>query len=183
MSASSALPQFTFNPNAYTLGLFEQKDITCECCQQPRPYNYTGPIYCEADVEDLCPWCIADGSAAAKWDAEFQDWASVEGNSPDPAEASAPINAASLEEVVSRSPGCNSWQQGVWLTHCQDMCVFLGYVGGEDIRPLLPELRPDLQGWPDEDFLLRSLSADGGLTGYLFQCHHCGQHRLHIDCD
>ncbi|MDU0372823.1 CbrC family protein [Hymenobacter endophyticus] len=177
-------PHFPFNPNAYKLGIIEQQDIVCECCQQPRAYNYTGPIFCVADVEELCPWCIADGSAARKWDAEFQDLASVEGHDPNPQGAApAALNPASVEEVLFHSPAYNSWQQGVWLTHCQDMCVFVGYVGGNDIRPLLDELRPDLEAWPNEEFLLRNLSADGSLTGYLFQCRHCNLHRLHIDCD
>jgi uncharacterized protein len=177
-------PYFPFNPNAYKAGIIERQDIVCECCQQPRAYNYTGPIFCEADVGNLCPWCIADGSAARKWNADFQDWASIEGHDPDPRSAAqATLNATSVEEVQLRSPAYNSWQQGVWLTHCQDMCVFLGYVGGNDILPILDELRPDLGAWPDEEFLLRNLSADGSLTGYLFQCRHCGVHRLHTDCD
>jgi hypothetical protein len=35
-------------------------------------------VYAEAELDDqLCPWCIADGRAAAKFDAQFTDvlWA------------------------------------------------------------------------------------------------------------
>ncbi len=40
---------------------------------------YSGPFYCVDEVEHLCPWCIADGSAAEKFAGSFQDDASIEG--------------------------------------------------------------------------------------------------------
>ncbi|CTW99108.1 colicin E2 tolerance protein [Escherichia coli] len=43
------------------------------------PLHYSGPFYCVDEVEHLCPWCIADGSAAEKFAGSFQDDASIEG--------------------------------------------------------------------------------------------------------
>jgi hypothetical protein len=60
-------------------------------------------VYAEAELDDqLCPWCIADGSAAAKFDAQFTDvlWAV-------PDEVSAEVT----EEVLRRTPGLSGWQQ------------------------------------------------------------------------
>jgi uncharacterized protein CbrC (UPF0167 family) len=37
-------------------------------------YIYTGPVYAEQDLaEAFCPWCIADGLAAERFQAEFTD--------------------------------------------------------------------------------------------------------------
>ncbi len=42
-------------------------------CNQQTEYVYEGPFYSEEEVENICPWCIASGNAAAKYDGEFQD--------------------------------------------------------------------------------------------------------------
>ena len=38
-----------------------------------RGYAYTAGFYAEEDVDAICPWCIADGSAAARFDGSFTD--------------------------------------------------------------------------------------------------------------
>src|SRR6266542_1799858 len=39
-----------------------------------RGYVYVGPVYAIEELDEaFCPWCIADGTAAAKFDAEFTD--------------------------------------------------------------------------------------------------------------
>lgn len=74
------LPQFKYHPKPLETGAFEQdKTIECDCCEQQTSVYYSGPFYCVDEVEHLCPWCIADGSAAEKFAGSFQDDASIEG--------------------------------------------------------------------------------------------------------
>ena len=67
------LPTFKYNPNAERLGILKKEKTTCPVCGQDRNYVYQGPFYCIDEVEGICPWCIKDGSAAKKYDGEFQD--------------------------------------------------------------------------------------------------------------
>ncbi|MGQ3379925.1 CbrC family protein [Priestia endophytica] len=67
------LPVFRYNPNALELEFIEKEETFCPVCKKKREYTYTGPFYSIEDVEGICPWCIADGSAAKKYDGEFQD--------------------------------------------------------------------------------------------------------------
>lgn len=67
-------------------------------------------------MECLCPYCIADGSAAEKFDGEFQDAAGCD-------KVDAP---AKTEELTKRTPGCIGWQQEYRLAHCGDYCAFGG---------------------------------------------------------
>ena len=64
-------PSFFYSPNAYALGIIEQRPITCQCCGKARDFHYTGNLYCTAAITTLCPWCIADGSAAEKYEGSF----------------------------------------------------------------------------------------------------------------
>lgn len=35
------------------------------------------------------------------------------------------IDSAIVDEVTQRTPGFETWQQEVWLTHCNDACAYL----------------------------------------------------------
>jgi uncharacterized protein len=123
-----------------------------------------------AEIEAICAWCIADGSAAREFEAEFT---TVDGAPPD-------VPSAVLDEILRRTPGFAGWQQERWLFHCADGAEFLGRVGIEDVvnRPtVIQSLNAD--GW-DED-TLQYLSADGDLTGYLFRCLHCRTELAYAD--
>ena len=129
-------------------------------------------------MECLCPWCIADGSAAAKFNGEFQDCASIDHVS-DPEK---------VKELTERTPGYHGWQQEYWMAHCDDFCAFMGYVGWKEIEEmgLAQEIeetyRQDLCGFEFAD--IRQYMVQGGsMQGYLFRCLHCGKHFLYADCD
>ena len=69
------LPTFRYHPEPLTSGSIVSSDLTCQCCGRARGYIYTGPVYAEEELnEALCPWCIADGSAAGRFQANFVDW-------------------------------------------------------------------------------------------------------------
>ncbi|SDH17583.1 hypothetical protein SAMN05216588_10378 [Pseudomonas flavescens] len=177
---SADLPVFRLHPNAYRLGLFSQQAGICSCCDTPREWRYEGPFYARQKPAYLCPWCVADGSAAQRWQGQFNDDLSIEGCQPDPAAPSASLDLALLDEVCERTPGYLAWQQGAWLLHCGQPCQFLDYVDHAGIEPLRAELADDLDGLPPG--YVRALSTDGSPTGYLFRCAQCGSHRLHTDC-
>lgn len=176
------LPAFRFHPNAYDSNIFEDFDGVCEACNKPRAMRYTASFYAMEDVEYICPWCIADGTAARVFDGEFcAAIDSIPGNST----FSFEVYEAESLEVATRTPSYFSWQQEEWRSHCGRPCAFLGDIGANDLPQYLtePEFSADVNsglGWDPE--LLRSrLGKRGDLAGYLFRCLTCGAHRLHVD--
>lgn len=166
--------------------------MVCQCCEQQTSVYYTSPFYCVEDVEHLCPWCIADGSAAEKFKGCFQDECSIEGIQGQFDEEGefngsfiSPYSEEQELELKSRTPGYRGWQQEFWLAHCGDFCAFLGYVGWEEIKDRLSEfadLADDCAqfGMKYED-LAKYLRNDGDCQGYLFRCLSCGKLRLWAD--
>ncbi|EER4148132.1 hypothetical protein GZ804_002531 [Escherichia coli] len=183
------LPQFKYHPKPLETGAFEQdKTVECDCCEQQTSVYYSGPFYCVDEVEHLCPWCIADGSAAEKFAGSFQDDASIEGVEfeYDEEDEFAGIKNTypdeMLKELVERTPGYHGWQLEFWLAHCGDFCAFIGYVGWNDIKDRLDEfanLEEDCEnfGIRNSD-LAKCLQKGGDCQGYLFRCLHCGKLRL-----
>ncbi len=169
------LPAFPYHPDPVATGSIVARDTVCACCGQARGYIYTGPVYAREVLRDrLCPWCIADGSAAARYDAEFTDQAGI-ASGLWPA-----VPDAVVEEVSRRTPGFSGWQQERWWTHCRDAGEFLGFAGADDLAGrwsgALAEIRDDIlvddDTWED---ILSALDPDGDATAYVFRCRHCGQ--------
>ena len=173
--AAEPLPTYRYHPDPIATGSIEPSDGECEACGRSRGFVYAGPVYAEDELEDaFCPWCIADGSAAAAFDAIFtDDW----GAPPD-------VPAAVVEEITRRTPGFSGWQQERWLYHCGDGCAFLGPVGGAELErypDAVEMLRQEEVGDGLADYLM-ALSKDGSPTAYLFRCLHCGRHTGYSDC-
>lgn len=172
------LPEFKYNPNAVKLGIIKKEKTTCPVCEQARDYVYQGPFYSVEDVEGICPWCIKDGSAANKYNGEFQDAASCD-------EVDRPEY---IIELTKRTPGYSGWQQERWLSHCGDFCALQSYVGWAEIKDFQEELSDDLSEIRSDHGLTQGelekyLVNNGSMQGYLFKCIHCGKHRLTIDTD
>lgn len=193
MRQTKPLPIFKYHPVPLETGAFAQdKTVVCQCCEQQTSVYYTSPFYCVEDVEHLCPWCIADGSAAEKFKGCFQDECSIEGIQGQFDEEGefngsfiSPYSEEQELELKSRTPGYRGWQQEFWLAHCGDFCAFLGYVGWEEIKDRLSEfadLADDCAqfGMKYED-LAKYLRNDGDCQGYLFRCLSCGKLRLWAD--
>jgi uncharacterized protein len=116
------LPDFPYHPDPVATGAVAESDAVCVCCRRARGLLYTGPVYAPADLsEALCPWCIADGAAAARFDASFSDVPELPDDVP----------AETIAHVLRRTPGFRGWQQERWLFHCGDGAAFLG-TAGED---------------------------------------------------
>jgi uncharacterized protein CbrC (UPF0167 family) len=125
------LPVFKYHPDPISTGSVTQSDANCRCCGEIRGYIYTSSIYCSEDLEnEICPWCIADGSAAKKFNATFCD---------DYPLNNAGIDASIIQEVTTKTPGYDTWQQDVWLTHCNDACAFLGDASKDDVLSIAIE--------------------------------------------
>ncbi len=120
-SAFSELPKFKYHPSPFSSGALMDSEDSCECCGQARGYMYEGPVYCEDEVERVCPWCIADGSAQAKWDAQFTD-AVFQDSWGEHVDLAREV----WEEVLHRTPGVvGACQPITWWVHCGQPAEFL----------------------------------------------------------
>lgn len=176
-------PNFKYHPNAYKLNIFEHEKGICSICNEERDLKYNCSFYSIDEPDYICPWCIANGEAARKYNGEFNDFCSIEGISPDPSDPPSTVNTQHLNEICTQTPSYHSWQQEVWLVHCNEPCKFIAYADSKMLKPIWNEIKADIeeQSYPLE-LIQDHLSIDGDLTAYLFQCIHCQQHRLHIDC-
>jgi uncharacterized protein len=169
------LPSFRYHPDPIATGSFVESDSECVCCGERRGYVYSGPVHATEELTDsLCPWCIANGDAHSRFDAEFVDAAAVGDHG-----SWEQVSRDVVEEVAYRTPGFTGWQQERWWTHCGDAAQFLGPAGASEVLShgsrTLEFLRVDL-GWEGEQFdeYVRTLDANGEPTAYLFRCRHCG---------
>jgi uncharacterized protein CbrC (UPF0167 family) len=173
------LPRFRYHPDPLATGAVEASSAACACCGRVRGFAYVGPVYAEEDLDvPLCPWCIADGRAAAELGACFVD--------SDPL-AQAGVARDVIDEITLRTPGYFSWQQECWLAHCGDACEFHGDASVEDIAGASSETKAD---WRAEyrhteatwDRITANYRPRGAQAFYKFVCRHCGRVRLGWDC-
>ena len=112
------LPDFPYHPDPRASGAVVESDARCPACGRARGYVYTGPVFAVEELaRQLCPWCIADGTAAEPFDAEFTD---VGSHVPED------VPHWVLEQIARRTPGFSAWQQEHWLYHCGDGAAFEG---------------------------------------------------------
>jgi len=176
---SATLPSFQYHPDPLATGAIEASDVECACCRRHRGFIYGGPVYGEHDLHDLlCPWCIADGSAARQFDACFAD--------------DHPLHKAKLaqhiiEEVSLRTPAFHSWQQEQWYAHCNDACAFHGDASIEEVAHATEATKLAWReefGLTEEDWALatRNYRPRGAQAFYKFVCLHCDTVILGWDC-
>lgn len=172
------LPDFPYHPDPVGTGSIVARDTACVRCGLVRGYIYEGPVYAVAELHGrLCPWCIADGSAAEEYDAHFIG---------DPVGEDVPTQV--LVTVDNRTPGFSTWQQPRWFFHCGDGAVFLGLAGATELADhpdAVEALRQEISrwGWPptEAEHYLSSLTKDGQPTAYLFRCRVCATHLAYSD--
>lgn len=170
------LPEFKYHPDPIATGSVIESHTVCRCCGQARGYIYTGPVYCTDELSDeICPWCIADGSAHENFDASYTDEAGIGGHG----DWGAVPNDV-VEEVAYRTPGFSGWQQEQWWTHCGDAAVFLGRMGYKELQARGPEAIAAIRealgflAEKERETFLTALHKDGSPTAYLFRCTRCG---------
>lgn len=177
------LPTFKYHPDPIATGSIESSNVECRACGQARGFIYKGPLYAEEELLDvICPWCIADGTAHEKFDAEFVDAAGVGGYG-----QWQEVAPEIVDEVAYRTPGFCGWQQEKWFTHCGDVGEFLGAAGREEVESFGPEAMAAIEkeaGLSGEEWgeYLRALDKGSGPTAYIFRCRHCGALGGYSDC-
>jgi uncharacterized protein len=166
------VPNFKYHPDPIATGSVKPSDAECLCCGQKSDLIYTGPVYAIANLRGcLCPWCIADGTAHAKFDAAFTDSDAI----PD-------VPMSVVEEVAHRTPGFSGWQQERWWTHCGDAGAYLGDAEGfnlneQQVSELIEAIEPDFFVWSEQDWR-KYFEAPGvgtRVSVYVFRCLHCGR--------
>lgn len=170
------LPAFKYYADPFTAKVFEQSDANCQCCEESTGYIYCGVVYGTSYEENFCPWCIEDGSAAAKFEVEFNSFA--------PNAVTDKIPREVIDEITKRTPGLLSFQQIDWWCHCEDAGRFLGDVGDIDQSLLNTEEAQDfVQSVREEEALeddeswsevLSTRLHERDLGILVFTCLHCG---------
>src|SRR6202050_2681489 len=95
------LPNFVYHPDPIGTGSIVKSGDECVCCHERRGHIYTGPVYALEELRDrICPWCITDGLAHEKYNAEFVDAAGIGDYG-----SWEPVSQAITEAVAFRTPG------------------------------------------------------------------------------
>jgi uncharacterized protein CbrC (UPF0167 family) len=168
------LPRFKYHPDPVDTGSVIPSDAICRACDHARGYVYEGFPYAEEDLEGgICPWCIADGTAASRFDAEFCDTAGIGGYG-----RWEPVPDTVMDEVSKRTPGFTGWQQERWWTHCGDAAEYLGRAGRRELSERWPDaieaIRAEIGYEGDRwDEYFSALDSEGSPTAYVFRCCHC----------
>src|SRR5436305_7786129 len=172
------LPEFRYHPDPIATGSVKPSGEDCRCCGLARGYIYTSSVYAQDSLrEQLCPWCIADGSAATKFDAMFSDAHTlIEEGVPDKV----------VEEVTRRTPGYDSWQQEVWLACCGDACEFHGDVSRAELQALSGNILDKILAeweWSSSEWaeFIKHYQPGGDPAVYKFVCRHCEQPQYSLD--
>jgi uncharacterized protein CbrC (UPF0167 family) len=181
------LPIFKYFPDPVGLGSIVASENECVCCKKQRGYVYAlNPYAPEDHCEEICPWCIADGTAAELIEGQFNDELGVGGHG-----AWEEVSPEIIDEVSKQTPGFAGIQDEQWFTHCADAAEFHGYVTKERLISMGPKVVEDfLESLGEETYseflefgseLLETIREDGAGQGYIFRCRHCGCHGGYVD--
>lgn len=172
------LPSFRYHPDPVSTGSVKPSAAACECCGEARGYLYAASFYtAHSPSPALCPWCIASGEAARRYEGSFND--------SEPLDYEA-LPAEIVAEVCERTPGYRSWQQEVWEAHCGDACEFHGDARPEDLAAMSGAALDDhlartglrAEHWAS---IVRGYEAGGDPAVYHFRCRHCGTSLYSVD--
>lgn len=121
-------PKFKYHQNPIKSLSFIKSDMECNCCNKKTGYIYNLSIYSSLDVEDvvICPWCLANGDAAKKYQATFNDTYSVESKIPN----------SENDEILHRTPSYPTWQDFDWMIHCGHPAIFIGDADKSTIKKM-----------------------------------------------
>ena len=175
--ARSGLPRFRYHPDPIASRVLEPSARACPCCGGKRGWLYVGPLYTVEEMDEVCPWCIADGEAHARFDIEFGEEVALESGA----------GPEAVDELLHRTPWHFVAQQEPWPVHCGDFCALVGKLEPDQFRALRDELEPDLTfiqkrlGLERED-LERYLRMEASpLYAHLFRCLACATLRVSAD--
>ena len=172
--------QFKYHPNVWKQDIFSENKgdslAVCQCCGRQTEY-FLEMMYTSEKVNCICPECISTGEAADKFQGTYiQD-----------AELDNVNDQVKIDELFKQTPGYISWQGEHWLAHCGDFCAYLGEVSIDDLKKMgiAEQVVADYENDNPEDYYedCTEYLGNGIMSGYLFQCLHCGKYRLWVDAD
>ena len=171
-----SLPHFIYHPDPLSTGAFVEGEAKlCPSCGKESNIYYNLMPYCIDNIKNLCPFCIANGLATKKFDAEFvQD-----------AEGQGELDPEKDQLLFCQTPGYSSWQGENWLSCCQDYCAYLGTVGTKELKEMgiAEQVLADYEERGEYQDIEEYLVKDGSLCGYLFRCLHCQKYQIWVDAD
>jgi uncharacterized protein CbrC (UPF0167 family) len=182
MTSDLRSPQFTYFTPAAFLAVVEPSSTACDACGQAKGVRYTGPFYSRTRDLCICPDCIANGTAATKFNGTFNDIV-VEWEGEIVNQEAHRAGTAIVDELLHRTPGYSSWQGNIWMFHCADGAVFHGDAFSEEIDNAADDTRKHWETvnglkW---DRVMHPDVRDKYMGVYRFDCRHCGLVMLHWD--
>lgn len=181
------LPRFELFEDPVGEKSIEESRKKCAACGRRRGWVYALRTYGPGDNgRPLCPWCIADGSAAAKLGCSFNEGTIF------PCLPGTPqLSEADRELVENRTPGFVTWQDHGWQMCCGRACVYVGEAKPGDLleggkwATAAASITEGLEalGWSKEQEreLLENV-GHGDPGGFVFRCRVCGGFRGFWDC-
>lgn len=183
MDAQEPLPSFRYFRDPLADGTFKvEPDTPCLGCNRLRGYIYTGPVTTEKNFileYHLCPWCIADGTAARRFGALFNSAGTMDD-----------VSQEVMQEIEERTPGFETWQDLSWPVCCNDGAQYLATVGAKELKRDYPDAVAAVNEVLTEDYGLSgaghkeffdALSKDDQPSAYIFQCLHCKNYLACVD--
>ena len=170
------IPIFPYHPDPFASKVVVAANEICECCEQRRTLFYVGPFYAVQEIEKICLWCVADGSAAEKFDGMFVDDMNFDGQN---------MPKKIVDQITRRTPSYSAWQQEQWLTHCGDACEFHGFPSADELKaaPESTRMHCDPVNESEQAWNSAIENFEAGDAGfYKFKCHHCDQVQYAFDC-
>ncbi len=178
------LPTFELFPDPLGEEVIEPSEETCDLCGLARGYMYTAGHNSDSpdtDEANICPWCIADGSAGERGvtfnDATIYPYL----------DTTPQMSEADKDLVERRTPGYVTWQGNRWLMCCGRACRYLGEAKEGDLRGRWSAAVPSIfEIWEmpadhiEEVIDLIGKSADP--AAYVFECRICGGLKGYWDC-
>ncbi len=182
---NTGLPIFKYHLDPIRSKVIETSDTQCKCCGISRGWIYTGPVYAEQEFyEQLCPWCIADGNANAKFDASFVDDIGI--GSGDGWDS---VPQSVVDEITKQTPSFAGLQQEQWWTHCGDAAQFVDYAGHDELIEFGTECIEimkrywDLESEEDWELMFEAMKKNCSPVAYVFRCLKCGAYGGYWDAD
>jgi uncharacterized protein CbrC (UPF0167 family) len=167
------MPPFKYHPDPIATGCIILSDLFCRCCDQPRGYIYAHSVWAEHIISEFCPWCIADGSAAERFELSFNNFWLAEG-----------IGDDVYDEIAYRTPGIGAWEGEEWLSCCSDACEFRGLASYSLLAGLAEQPSEVLTAfnWTPADWteFLGFYAVGRGSPVHHFTCRHCRRSRFDV---
>ena len=114
------LPKFEYHRDPIASRSLRESNESCDCCGDANGWMYDGVIYSAENPENICRWCIADGSASDKYDGSFFDATFVDEDLNDVAVAPEYYPA-----VFCRTIGFSTFNPIGWWVHCDQPAEYV----------------------------------------------------------